>query len=114
MYGGNLVTWRSKKQDGVGRSSAEAELHALPHRICELLWKNLLMKLRVEVVALLKLYCNDKTEISISHNLVHHGKTKHKGIDSYFIKEKIEKEIMCIIYVSTREQTVNIVTNSLE
>nr|XP_024933716.2 uncharacterized mitochondrial protein AtMg00810-like [Ziziphus jujuba var. spinosa] len=35
---GNLVTWRSKKQPVVARSSAEAELRAFTQGICELLW----------------------------------------------------------------------------
>lgn len=35
---GNLVTWRSKKQSVVARSSAETELRALALCICEGLW----------------------------------------------------------------------------
>ncbi|XP_020262510.1 uncharacterized protein LOC109838480 [Asparagus officinalis] len=36
--GGNLVTWRSKKQDVVSRSSAEAEYRAMAHTACEMIW----------------------------------------------------------------------------
>ena len=38
LLGGNLVTWRSKKQSVVARSSAEAEYRAMAHGVCELLW----------------------------------------------------------------------------
>ncbi|RDY11057.1 Copia protein, partial [Mucuna pruriens] len=35
---GNLVTWRSKKQNMVVQSSAEAEFRVITHDICERLW----------------------------------------------------------------------------
>lgn len=37
FVGGNLVTWRSKKQSVVARSSAEAEYRAVAQGMCELL-----------------------------------------------------------------------------
>ncbi|CAL9025451.1 unnamed protein product [Prunus brigantina] len=36
--GGNLVTWRSKKQKVVALSHAEAEFRGLTKGICELIW----------------------------------------------------------------------------
>lgn len=33
----NLVTWRSKKQNVVARSSVKAKFRALAHRVCELI-----------------------------------------------------------------------------
>jgi hypothetical protein len=38
FVGGNLISWRSKKQTVVARSSAEAEFRAVAHGICEVLW----------------------------------------------------------------------------
>ena len=38
FVGGNLVTWKSKKQMMVSRSSAEAKFRAMAQGICELLW----------------------------------------------------------------------------
>ncbi|XP_024028916.1 uncharacterized protein LOC112093838 [Morus notabilis] len=50
FVGGNLVTWRSKKQNVVARSSAEAEFRALAHGICEVMWiRRLLDDLKVTV-----------------------------------------------------------------
>jgi hypothetical protein len=43
FVGGNLVTWRSKKQNVVARSSAEAEFRGMSLEICEALWLRLLL-----------------------------------------------------------------------
>ncbi|WKA00225.1 hypothetical protein VitviT2T_018605 [Vitis vinifera] len=42
FIGGNLVTWKSKKQNVVARSSAEAEFRGMALRLCEALWLRLL------------------------------------------------------------------------
>ncbi|XP_073227024.1 uncharacterized protein [Cicer arietinum] len=66
---GNLVTWRSKKQGVVARSSAEAEFRAMAQGICELLWiRKLLEELKMKVDSPLKLFCDSKAAISIAHN----------------------------------------------
>uniref|UniRef100_A0A2N9IHB3 Integrase catalytic domain-containing protein n=1 Tax=Fagus sylvatica TaxID=28930 RepID=A0A2N9IHB3_FAGSY len=43
FVGGNLVTWHSKKQNVMARSSVEAEYRAMSHGVCELLWLRILM-----------------------------------------------------------------------
>ncbi|XP_057514198.1 uncharacterized mitochondrial protein AtMg00810-like [Actinidia eriantha] len=44
FLGGNLVTWRSKKQNVVARSSAEAEFRAMAQGVCELLWLKIILE----------------------------------------------------------------------
>jgi len=111
---GNLVTWRSKKQSVVARSSAEAEFRAVAQGICEGLWlKKLLEEVNVSIKPPIKLYCDNKAAINISLNPVQHDRTKHVEVDRHFIKEKVEEGIICMSYVPTQEQTADVFTKGL-
>ncbi|RVW88342.1 Retrovirus-related Pol polyprotein from transposon TNT 1-94 [Vitis vinifera] len=111
---GNLVTWRSKKQSVVARSSAEAEFRAMAQGICEGIWLNrLLEELRVPLKHPMVLYCNNQVAISIAKNPVHHDRTKHVEIDRHFIKEKIEEGVFKVSYTPTNCQTADILTKAL-
>ncbi|XP_028115337.1 pentatricopeptide repeat-containing protein At1g62930, chloroplastic-like [Camellia sinensis] len=71
FVGGNLVTWSSKKQNVVARSSAEAKFRAMAQRVCELLWiKLLLSDLGIDQMDSMRLYCDNKAAINIAHNPV--------------------------------------------
>ncbi|XP_040366874.1 secreted RxLR effector protein 161-like, partial [Rosa chinensis] len=86
FVGGNLVTWKSKKQKVVARSSAEAEYRGMAHGVCELLWlRNLLRDLGFILKNSMQLYCDNKAAIDISHNPVQHDRTKHVEVDRHFI-----------------------------
>ena len=43
FVGGNLVTWKSKKQNVIASSSAEAEFRGMALELCEALWIRLLL-----------------------------------------------------------------------
>ena len=114
FVGGNLVTWRSKKQNVVARSSAEAEFRAVAHGICEVMWiKRILEELKFTFSTPLKVYCDNKTAISIAHNPVLHDRTKHIEVDKHFIKEKLNTGIICMTYLPTTEQLADVLTKGL-
>lgn len=67
--GGNLVTWRSKKQTVCARSSAEAEYRAMAQAVSELLWLRILLKdIGIQSPIPMKLYCDNKAAINIANN----------------------------------------------
>ena len=111
---GNLVTWRSKKQGVVARSSAEAEFRTVTQGICERLWiHRVLEELKMKTELPLKFYSYSKAAISIAHNPVQHDRTKHIEIDRHFMKEKLDVGIICLPFVTSSQQTADILTKSL-
>ena len=111
---GNIVTWRSKKQPVVARSSAEAEFRAMCQGICEGIWlRRMLKELGISISGPMNLLCDNKAAIEISKNLVHHDRTKHVGLDRHFIKERVEDGMLKLTYVPTSHQIADILTNAL-
>ncbi|CAN6709377.1 unnamed protein product [Malus baccata var. baccata] len=114
FVGGNLVTWRSKKQNVVSRSSAEAEFRGMAHGVCEVLWlRKLLWGLGFKPKEAIKLYCDNKSAREIAENPVQHDRTKHVEVDRHFIKEKLEKKIVSVPFVNSEEQLADILTHAV-
>ena len=104
FVGGNLVTWRSKKQKVVALSSAEAEFRGMAKGVCELLWvRGLMNELGYKSELPMSLFCDNKAAIEIAQNPVQHDRTKHIEIDRHFIKEKLEGQILEFPYVKSEE-----------
>ena len=111
---GNLVTWRSKKQSVVARSSAEAEFRAMAHGICEGIWlQRMLKELSMPSEHAMNILCDNKAAISIAKNPVHHDRTKHVEIDRHFIKEKIDDRSITLEFTPSSQQTADILTKGL-
>ena len=114
FVGGNLVTWRNKKQKVVALSSAEAEFRGIKSGLTEILWLRRLMKeLNLEPEKTCKLLCDNKAAISILENPVQHDRTKHVEIDRHFIKENLEEKIVEIPYVKSEDQLADILTKTI-
>lgn len=114
FVGGNLVSWRSKKQNVVARSTAEAEFRSIASRLCEMLWhKILLTELQLYDGAPIHLNCDNQAAISIAHNPVHHDRTKHVEIDRHFIKEKLDEGVLQVSFVKSVDQVADVLTKGV-
>ena len=114
FVGGNLVTWRSKKQKVVALSSAEAEFRGIKSGLTEVLWLRMLMtELDLRSALPCRLFCDNKAAISISENPVQHDKTKHVEVDRHFIKENLEAKVVEMPYVKSEDQLTDILTKAV-
>ena len=90
FLGDNLVSWSSKRQHTVSRSSAEAEYRAVANGVAEASWlRQLLMELRHPPRRAILVYCDNISAVYLSTNPVQHERTKHVEIDLHFVRERV-------------------------
>ena len=93
MLGGNLVTWRSKKQSVVSKSSTEAEFRAMSSGIDEVLWiRGILQDLRIPYEEPIRVLCDNRSAIHIAHDHVFPDQIRHINIDRFYIKKNSTKK----------------------
>jgi hypothetical protein len=119
FVGGNLVSWKSKKQHTVSRSSAESEYRAMTDVTSEMIWvRRLLIELGVVFNNLMRLYCDSQSAIHIAKNQVFHERTKHIEVDCHLIRDrvvgtKVDPPSIQPIHVKTEFQLADILTKPL-
>lgn len=91
--GRSPVSWRTKKQSVMSRSSAEAEYRAMATTVSEILWLRwLLQDLQIMQTSATPLYCDNQAARHIANNLVFHERTKHMKMDCYFVRERVQSK----------------------
>jgi hypothetical protein len=114
FVGGNLVTWRSKKQNVVACSSADAEYHAMAHTASEMLWVcSLLRDLGIDVPTPMQMFCDNQAVIFIANNPIFHEHTKHIEVDCHFIRDLLMRQQIVTPYVRSNDQLGDILTKPL-
>ncbi|CAN6583524.1 unnamed protein product [Malus baccata var. baccata] len=115
FVGGNLVTWKTKKQIVIARFSAEAEYRAMAATTCELIWlKGLLSELGFTSMTHMSLYCDNQAAMHIASNPVFHERTKHIEVDCHYIRAQVQSKVIDTEFKRSHDQLVDLFTKALD
>lgn len=113
-FGFNFISWSSKKQRTVARSSTEVEYRSVVSTAAKIRWlSSLLTKLGVSLSSVPAIYCDNVGATHLYSNPVFHSIMKHIAIDFHFIRDQVQNGLLCVTPISSRDQLADTLTNPL-
>jgi hypothetical protein len=114
FLGRNLISWSSRKQRTVSRSSTESEYRAIAHASAELVWlRSLLSELGVPSPSTPILWCDNIGATYLTANPLFHARTKHIEIDFHFVRDLVSSKTVSVQFISSKDQVADTFTKPL-
>ncbi|CAH9137156.1 unnamed protein product, partial [Cuscuta epithymum] len=114
FLGPNLISWRSKKQPTVSKSSTEAEYRAIAYTVQDTLFiRSLMAEMGLHISSPVQLHCDNVSASYLAVNPIQHDRSKHIKIDYHFVRERVAHGDLVVKYVPTQLQLADIFTKNL-
>ena len=110
----NLVSWSSKKQSTVSRSSVEAEYRSFSIATTDIVWiVQLLRDLHVTLSTTPKILCDNQSAIFMAVNPVTRPRSKHIVINYHFVRELVANGTLKVDFIPSHLQLVDSLTKGV-
>ncbi|KAJ9543733.1 hypothetical protein OSB04_023440 [Centaurea solstitialis] len=114
FLGDSLLSWSSKRQPTLSRSSAESEYRGVANAVAETSWlRNLLLEHHFPLRRATIVYCDNVSAVYLSSNPVQHQRTKHVEMDIHFVREKVALGQVRVLHVPSSSNYADIFTKGL-
>ncbi|KAL9411808.1 hypothetical protein AB3S75_045417 [Citrus x aurantiifolia] len=108
------ISWSSKKQRTVARSSTEAEYRSVANTAAELNFIcYLLTDLGISLPTCPVIYCDNIGATQLCSNPIFHSRMKHVAIDFHFIRDQVQHGTLRVAHVSSADQLADALTKPL-
>ena len=114
FLGHTPISWSSKKQRAIARSSTKAEYRALAMATTESMWLlSLFQEMKFTLPQPPLLLCENLGGTQLSFNPVQHSRMKHIQINIHFVRDLVEIFFFNVRHVHTNDQLANLLTKPL-
>jgi len=114
FLGSSLISWKSKKQSRISKSSTESEYRAMSTACSEIIWlRGLLAELGYPQTDATPLYADNTSAIQIATNPVFHERTKHIEVDCHFIRDAFDSHVISLPHITSTLQLADIFTKAV-
>jgi hypothetical protein len=130
---GAAITWQSKRQLTVTRSSTESEYVALSDRAQEAVWLGRLLReigapdsqtlplshnsvaahSNLQRALAIPLHCDNQSSLKIAKNPIFHARTKHIEVCHHYVRERALDGEVKLHYISIDQQPADVLTKAL-
>ncbi|CAN6580790.1 unnamed protein product [Malus baccata var. baccata] len=102
FIGSNPISWSSKKQHIVSRSSTEAEYRAMATTTAEVVWiQQLLQDFHLPQTDVPLFHCDNISTMALATYPVFRSKSNHIEIDCHFVRERVQQGLTPYTSVAT-------------